>query len=157
MSGEQEPEMVRVSLEQVELVIPLFDAYRQFYEQAPNLAGARQFLTQRLQREESVIFVALVQGQPVGFTQLYPSFSSMSMMPIWILNDLFVAPQARRHGVGKRLLAAAREHARRSGAIRLALSTGVTNTTAQALYERDGWQRDQAFYHYEYALPRNEE
>jgi GNAT superfamily N-acetyltransferase len=149
-----EPQLVHITAEQAELVAPLFDAYRQFYGQPPDLDGARRFLAERLGRGESVIFAVVEHGRALGFTQLYPSFSSVSLKPIWVLNDLFVAEDARRRGVGARLLRAARDHAMRTGAVRLALSTAVTNTTAQALYERDGWRRDTAFLHYEYVLPR---
>jgi ribosomal protein S18 acetylase RimI-like enzyme len=154
--GSEAPhQLVRIALEQVELVAPLFDAYRQFYGRPPDLDGARRFLAGRLGRGESVIFAVVENGRALGFTQLYPSFSSVSMRPIWILNDVFVAEDARRRGVGARLLRAARDHARETGAARLALSTAVTNTTAQALYERDGWRRDTAFFHYEYELPKD--
>jgi GNAT superfamily N-acetyltransferase len=146
---------VRISAEQVDLVAPLFDAYRQFYGQPPNPEGARRFLAERLNQGESVIFAVIEAGRALGFTQLYPSFSSVSMRPIWILNDLYVAANARRRGVGALLLAAAREHASRTGAVRLALSTAVANTQAQTLYERDGWRRDTAFLHYEYELPQD--
>ena len=54
------------------------------------------------------------------------------------------------------MLRAARDHALGTGAARLALSTAVTNTAAQALYERDGWRRDTAFFHYEFELPRED-
>ncbi len=154
VSSEAQPRLVQVSAEQVELVAPLFDAYRRFYGQPPNLEGARRFLGERLERSESVILAVVENGRALGFTQLYPSFSSVSMKPVWILNDLFVAEDARRRGVGAGLLRAARDHALRTGAVRLALSTAFTNTTAQALYERDGWRRDTAFLHYEYELPR---
>jgi predicted N-acetyltransferase YhbS len=93
-------------------------------------------------------------GRALGFTQLYPSFSSVSMRPIRILNDLYVAEAARGRGVRARLLRAVRDHATKSGAVRLALSTAVTNTKAQALYERDGWRRDTAFLHYDHELPK---
>jgi len=145
---------LRLTAEQVELVAPLFDAYRQFYGQPPDPDGARRFLAERLSRGESVVYAVIEGGRALGFTQLYPSFSSASMRPIWFLNDLFVAEDARRLGVGGRLLRAARDHALKTGAARLALSTAVTNTTAQALYERDGWRRDTAFLHYEYELPK---
>lgn len=148
-------QLLNVSAEQAELVAPLFDAYRQFYGQPPDIDGARQFLAERLGRGESVILAVVEGGRALGFTQLYPSFSSVSMKPIWILNDLYVAEDARRKGVGARLLRAAREHAVKSGAARLVLSTAVTNTTAQALYERDGWRRDDGFFHYEYDLPKD--
>ena len=155
LCGASPLQLVHVTLEQVELVAPLFDAYRQFYAQPSDLDGARRFLAGRLGRGESVILAVVEGGRALGFTQLYPSFSSVSMRPIWILNDLYVAEDARRRGVGARLLRAAREHALETGAARLALSTAVTNTTAQALYERDGWRRDDEFFHYGYELPKD--
>ena len=154
LGAASEVQAVPVTMKQGELVAGLFDAYRQFYGQPPDLGGARRFLGERLGRGESVIYAVVEGMRALGFTQLYPSFSSVSMRPIWILNDLFVAQDARRRGVGVRLLRAARDHARRTGAVRLALSTAVPNTTAQALYERDGWRRDTAFLHYEYVLPQ---
>jgi putative acetyltransferase len=154
VSNRAQLKLVQVSAEQVDLVVPLFDAYRQFYGQTPDLDGARRFLAERLEHSESVVFAILENGRALGFTQLYPSFSSVSMKPIWILNDLFVVGEARRRGVGLRLLRAARDHASRTGAARLALSTAATNTKAQALYERDGWRRDSEFLHYEYELPQ---
>ena len=119
MNGDSLLQPVRVSAEQVDLVAPLFDAYRQFYGQPPDLDGARRFLAQRLGQGESVIFAVVQAGRPLGFTQLYPSFSSVSMRPIWVLNDLYVAEGARRRGVGARLLGAARDHALSTGAVRL--------------------------------------
>ncbi len=154
MNSEAQPSLIRITSERVELIVPLFDAYRQFYGQTPDPERVRRFLAERLGQGESVIFAVVEDGRALGFTQLYPSFSSVSMRPIWILNDLFVAEDARRRGVGAWLLRAARDHASRSGAARLALSTAVTNTKAQALYERDGWRRDTEFLHYEYELPK---
>jgi len=143
----------RASLADVDLVAPLFDAYRQFYEQTPDLALAREFLRERLEREQSVIFLALrPDGSAVGFTQLYPSFSSASAQRIFILNDLFVDPAARHGGVGQRLLDAAADFGRSAGAIRLTLSTAHTNTAAQALYESHGWRRDEVFRSFHFAL-----
>ena len=89
-----------------------------------------------------------VDGAAVGFTQLYPSFTSVRMARIFILNDLFVLPEARLHGAGKALLLAAQKYAAENGAIRLTLETATDNVTAQALYEADGWVRDSAFYTY---------
>jgi ribosomal protein S18 acetylase RimI-like enzyme len=86
VASEAPPQPVQISAEQVELVAPLFDAYRQFYNQLPDLDGARRFLVERLGRGESVIYVVVEGGRALGFTQLYPSFSSVSMRPIWILN-----------------------------------------------------------------------
>jgi ribosomal protein S18 acetylase RimI-like enzyme len=147
-------QLIRVTSETVDFVAPLFDAYRQFYGQSPDLEGARRFLFERLQRGESVILAVIEGENALGFTQLYPSFSSVSMKPIWILNDLFVVEEARRRGVGARLLMAARNHAVQTGAVRLVLSTAVENVTAQALYERQGWQKDSGFSHFKFELPR---
>ena len=133
----------------LDAVAPLFDAYRQFYGQPPDLAAARAFLAERLARGESVIFVAVaLEREALGFTQLYPSFSSVSLRRLWILNDLFVGPGVRREGVGRRLLERAREWAVETEAKGLILATAVTNTAAQALYESCGWRRDEEFQHY---------
>lgn len=136
----------------LEAIAPLFDAYRQFYRQPADPAGARRFLRERLERNQSTIFVAFEGGAAVGFTQLYPSFSSVSMAPILILNDLFVASTARRLGVGSALLQAAAEYGRSVGAVRLVLSTELTNTTAQSLYEALGWKRDTVYCAYQLTL-----
>jgi GNAT superfamily N-acetyltransferase len=145
-------EVRRATLDDLEILAPLFDAYRQFYRRESDVAGARQFLFDRLGREESVIFVAFDGSAAVGFTQLYPLFSSAAMARIFILNDLFVAPEARGKGVGTALLSAAADYGREQGAVRLGLSTEVTNTTAQSVYERAGWKRDTAFFVYHLAL-----
>ena len=143
----------RAMLADLELIAPLFDAYRQFYQQTPDLALAREFLRERLEHDQSVIFLALrPDGTAAGFTQLFPSFSSASAQRIFILNDLFVDPAARRSGVGQLLLRAAAEFGRSTGAVRLTLSTAHTNTPAQSLYEAQGWRRDEVFRSYHLPL-----
>lgn len=138
----------QAGLADAETIAPLFDAYRQFYRQTPDLPLARAFIQERLALQESVILLAEdAQGGLLGFTQLYPSFSSVSARRIWVLNDLFVSPDARGHGVGKALLEAAREHAVAAGAKRIVLSTAHDNP-AQKLYESTGYRRDTAFLHY---------
>ena len=142
----------RAQVADAELIAPLFDAYRQFYRQSADLPLALAFLRERLTLNESVIFVAQdQQGQGIGFTQLYPSFSSSSARRICILNDLFVTPSARGNGVARQLLDTARNHAVATGAKRLALSTARDNP-AQKLYESVGYERDNVFYHYSLAL-----
>ncbi|HLK68169.1 MAG TPA: GNAT family N-acetyltransferase [Bryobacteraceae bacterium] len=136
----------------LELLVPLFDAYRQFYRQPSDPERARRFLSEHFEHRSSVIFLAFQSGVAIGFTQLYPSFSSLSMARTFILNDLFVSPEARRSGTGEALLTAAANYARQSGAVRLTLSTELTNTTAQSLYEKAGWKRDTAFYVYQLTL-----
>jgi ribosomal protein S18 acetylase RimI-like enzyme len=132
-----------------DLVAPLFDAYRQFYRQPADLPRARRFLAERLSQRQSTVLVAeAADGEALGFVQLYPCFSSIRAAPVFILSDLFVAPSARRGGVGRLLMEAAARFARASGAFGLELATARTNAPAQRLYESLGWQRDQAFYQY---------
>jgi GNAT superfamily N-acetyltransferase len=134
---------IRAGLVHLDVLTGLFDAYRQFYGQKPDLPGARRFLEARLRGGDSVVFLAFLDdatGSWVGFVQLYPSFSSVAMKPIWILNDLFVAPQARRAGIARSLLEAAYELARSTGAARLRLSTAKDNEAARALYLASGYR-----------------
>ena len=141
-------EIREANLAELELLAPLFDQYRQFYQQQADLERARAFLRERMERRESTVYLALLDASAVGFVQLYPSFSSTSMQRLWILNDLFVAPAARRSGVGKALMERARQLALDTGAKGLALSTQVENTSAQRLYETLGYMKDVAFYSY---------
>lgn len=125
----------------VDALAPLFDGYRQFYHQPSDVAAARSFLQERLARGDSVILIARNGAAALGFVQLYPSFSSVSMCPIWILNDLYVAGDVRGRGVAAALLSAAVRHAKRTGAGRLELETGMDNVAAKTLYERMGWTK----------------
>lgn len=150
-------EIVRVGVEDIPQAVPLFDAYRQFYKQVPDMEGARLFLTARLQEQSSAIFLAYRCDKEgaryaCGFMQLFPSFSSVSLAPMWILNDLFVAPEARLTGVGHALMDHARAFVLERGARRLTLKTAVDNQRAQSLYESVGWLRDEQFYSYNLSL-----
>jgi ribosomal protein S18 acetylase RimI-like enzyme len=133
-------------------LVPLFDGYRQFYSQPSDLEVARSFLSERFARNESVVFIAISEsGAALGFTQLYPMFSSTRAARIFVLNDLFVAPEARRKGVANGLLAAAESYAAKAGAVRLTLSTAHTNQSAQKLYEARGWKLEEKFRWYQFA------
>lgn len=137
--------VLRITANQVDLVAPLFDAYRQFYGCSPDIPKARAFLRERLNNGESVVFAAVDGGRGVGFTQLYPTFTSIGVKHAWILNDLYVSPEFRKHGIGKQLMAAAREMAIESGAAWLELATAKDNTIAQALYRRLGYKLDEKY------------
>lgn len=139
----------RAGLTDLEQVAPLFDAYRQFYNQPADPGRARTFLRERLERGDSVILLAVDEDRPLGFTQLYPLFSSISCRPLWLLNDLYVAPDARRRGVARMLMDHARDHAVETGACGLELATAHTNAQAQQLYESLGYELDRDFRHYE--------
>lgn len=142
------------TLDDLDVIAPLFDAYRQFYAQAPDLALARRFIQARLRNDESVILLACDGGgQVVGFCQLYPTFCSVEAQPIYSLYDLFVAPAARRSGAARALLQASERLAARNGKGRMDLTTARTNTAAQAAYESQGWVRDEVFFAYSRHVP----
>lgn len=148
--------MMKIKIKQattavLDQLIPLFDAYRIFYEEESNPAAARQYLETRLNQNEAIVFIAVnpeYEQNTYGFTLLYPSFSSLSMKPIWILHDLFVTPTARRQGVAKQLMEHTHQFAHKSGAEYVALETAVNNHPAQKLYESLNYQRDTEFHSY---------
>lgn len=129
----------------------LLDAYRMFYKKESNLEGAKHFLSERMQQKESIIFVALMEEKLVGFTQLYPLFSSTNMMPIWLLNDLFVAKEHRGKQISKGLVKAAQEHCKITKANGISLETEKNNIPGNALYPKMGFTLDQEhnFYYWE--------
>lgn len=133
-------------------LIPLMDQYRVFYLQVSDPARARDFLLARLRNDESVIFLARVDGTPAGFIQMYPSFSSVSTARIWILNDLFVSASMRRLGIARDLMVYAASWSRERGAVRLVLETARDNGAAKTLYEDLGWVRDSTFDRYSLEL-----
>jgi ribosomal protein S18 acetylase RimI-like enzyme len=144
----------RASGADLRTVAQLFDGYRQFYGQPADYPLAEAFLRDRLAKDDSVVFLASdpQSGAGLGFVQLYPSFSSVAARLIWILNDLFVTPAARRRGVGRALLDAAHEHGVATGAKRLVLSTAATNREARELYESYGYKQEDVFLAYKLEL-----
>jgi ribosomal protein S18 acetylase RimI-like enzyme len=150
-----EYQIVRGEHHHLNLLAPLFDAYRVFYDQPSDETAAFNFLRERLSNLEAVIFLALSStGEGLGFTQLYPSFGSVSLCRTWILYDLYVIPEARRIGVGRALMERSHQFAADSGAGAVKLSTAKENFQAQALYESLGYVRDEEFYRYELLLKK---
>jgi ribosomal protein S18 acetylase RimI-like enzyme len=144
----------RATVEDLDRLTPLFDQYRMFYGRPSDAGGAYEYLRARLERDESVVFLASDPDGAAGFTQLYPFFSSVSMASVWVLNDLFVAPAWRRRGVAESLMTAAAQHARETGALRIDLETQAGNVTAQALYAKLGYAEATGFLHYSLTLPQ---
>jgi ribosomal protein S18 acetylase RimI-like enzyme len=141
--------IIRADVSHLDMIAPLFDSYRQFYEQEPGLAEARNFIEARLKNDDSAIYLALnAEGSAIGFTQLYPSFCSIAMRSVWVLNDLYVNPDSRRHGIARALMNRARDLGVETSAAWLRLETAVTNSPGQALYESQGWKRDEEFFTY---------
>ncbi len=140
------PHIRLASARDEERLAELFDAYRQFYQQPPDRALARQYIGQRLESNDAIIVVAENEERMVvGFCQLYPSFCSVLAQPIYLLYDVFVDPSARRTGVARALLQDVVDLARQNGIARIDLSTARLNTAAQKLYESLGWVRDEVF------------
>ena len=128
----------------------LFNQYRQFYRQDCDLNAAYQFLDERLRKKESVIYLAIdiKTHKAIGFMQLYPSFSSISLERFWILNDLYVTLEARNQGIGKTLIQKAQLWVREQNDKGLSLQTAVDNLGAQKLYSSLGFDLDQQFLNY---------
>lgn len=148
----------RAELSDVEALLPLFNSYRSFYKMQPAADKARVFVTENFTNNRSIIFVATAK-QPsgketiVGFTQLYPRLSSLSMTHYIYLSDLYVEENCRRHGIAKHLMKAAEEYSIANGAIFIELHTAETNTTAQGLYESLGYSYEKEFRTYVLKLP----
>jgi len=125
----------------------LFDKYRIFYKQGSDVGNARGFLKKRMKRKESVIFVAEERGELIGFTQLFPIFSSVSMKRTWLLNDLYVNERSRGIGAATKLLDAAKEFGAETNSKWLLLQTAADNLTAQRVYEKNGWVKETDFFY----------
>ncbi|GAA3964439.1 GNAT family N-acetyltransferase [Mucilaginibacter dorajii] len=134
----------QISIVDYQLVTGLFNQYRVFYKQVSDIALAESYIKNRLEHNESVIFVAIDGDEPVGFTQLYPLLSSVRATKNWLLNDLFVDAAHRKQGIGEALLQTAYDFAKSHGATFIELETSVDNFTAQSLYEATGFVRQPA-------------
>jgi len=141
-------EVIRATELHTNEVAVLFDAYRSYYDQAPDFKGALAFITERIAQKDSVIFVVLKGDEIIGFVQLYPIFTSLGMKRGWLLNDLYVLEEHRGMGAGKLLLDAATAHGKSTDAAWLMLQTYIANTGAQALYEKEGFKKDTNSYYY---------
>ncbi|GAW98001.1 MULTISPECIES: GNAT family N-acetyltransferase [Colwellia] len=141
--------IIQATIENLDSVAELFDLYRQFYEQESDIGAAKEFIKQRLELNDSTILLALsAENLPIGFTQLYPAFSSVAMKPMLYLNDLFVLSTVRKSGIGKALLDAAYDVALDTGVGNLKLATAIDNFSAKSLYENSSYNKVTAFDHY---------
>lgn len=136
------PAIRQATINDVAIVAKMFDAYRMFYQQPSDMKGATEFISERLRLEESVILIAFINEHAVGFTQLFPIFTSVGMQRTWLLNDLYIEPVARGKGIASALLDAAKAHGKSTNSKWLMLQTGATNVAAQALYEKNGWRKE---------------
>ena len=150
--------IIQATLEHLDLLTPLFVKYREFYGQLPYPDSSRAFLEKRLKRKESIIYLALPDDgddRLMGFCQLYPSFSSLSLKRVWILNDIYVAEDSRRMLVADHLMREAKKMAKESNAVRMRVSTSSDNEVARKTYESMGFRKDTEFENY--ILPISQE
>ncbi len=139
--------IIEANIEHLEDIVPLFDAYRIFYKQPSDLESAKRFLKNRILNDESIIYVAYKGSEAIGFTLLYPLFSSVSMKPMYLLNDLYVKNNYRGQGIGEALINRAKALCEKEQNKGLALQTAADNP-AQKLYERLGFVKDHDLYYY---------
>lgn len=133
--------IIKAKIKHLEDLIPLFDAYRVFYRQQSDILAARNFLKDRLTKKDSVIYIAYENDVAVGFTQLYFLFSSVSMQPMYLLNDLYIDENQRNKKIGISLINEAKALCREKSYKGLIIQTEPTNN-AQYLYQREGFTKD---------------
>ncbi len=135
--------IVKATSDHLDQLVSLFEAYRVWYRMEPDRTTANSFLLERIKRGESEIFLALdSEGKAVGFTQLYPLFSSTRMKRLWLLNDLYVIPEYRGQGVSKLLIDSAKALARTTDAAGIFLETEKSNYIGNQLYPKTGFTLD---------------
>ena len=140
-------EIIKATDKHISDLVPLFDLYRIFYKQVSDQKAGSQFLQERFNKQEAIVFMAYHEGKPVGFTLLYTTYSSVSMQPVFILNDLYVMKDYRHKGIGELLLEKAKKFCLDKDYKGLALETAIDNP-AQKLYENLGWKKDTHCFHY---------
>lgn len=141
-------EIVRAKLADVPDLHPLVEKYRAFYKQ-PTSDKTHDYLKSRLENDEAIVFIARYDAVAVGFTMIYPTFSTVSLSNVWLLNDLYVDESNRGQGIASKLMETAESAAREAGATRVFLRTANDNTTAQSLYEGRGYIKDKVFRRYD--------
>ncbi len=139
--------IIQATIDHLNDLIPLFDGYRVFYRQKSDIRAAKEFLYKRLAAQDTIIYIAYMDKKAVGFSQLFPSFSSVSMQPLYILNDLYVDKNYRKQGIGVALLNKAKQLCKEKNYKGLALQT-EKNNPAQHLYESLGWKKDKDLQYY---------
>lgn len=142
---------VRAERSDLDELASLFDAYRVFYKQESDLENAKVFLKERMDNNESIIFVSKSSGTLTGFTQLYPTFSSVNLQRTWVLNDLFVAESSRGKGISKVLIQAAKDFVITQKGRGLALETDKGNFVGNNLYPVVGFELDEDHNYYFWA------
>lgn len=133
-------------------LVTLFDNYRVWYRKNSDVEGAKKFLGERIEKEDSKIYVCGDKNELVGFVQLYPLFSSTRMKKFWLLNDLFIDSAHRGKGLSLMLIEHSKQLVRQSGACGMFLETEITNTIGNKLYPRAGFRLNETTNFYEWEV-----
>lgn len=143
-----EIEIVQATIDNLDELSKLFQSYRIFYKKNPDTDGEKEFLKERIINKESVIYLAKSGTKFIGFVQLFPIFSSTRITRLWLLNDLYVDEHYRKSGAASLLIEKSKELARETKSAGLMLQTAKDNTTAQSVYDKTDFVRDNDFYTY---------
>lgn len=135
-------------------LVPAFDSYRQRYKQPSEPQKIEQFLRQMLEHKSSVIFISYEDNELTGFVQLYPSYSSIGLAPIWTLNDFYVFGGTGRKQTAEALLNAAKGLCEETDAIRIEVTTRKENHRLHKIYREYGFEKD---FKYDYYFLRIDE
>ena len=148
-----EHDMIKIrkaKINDLEELVNAFEAYRVWYRKEPNQIEAKQFLKDRIEQQESVIFIATENDKLLGFTQLYPIFSSTRLKRLWLLNDLFVYKNHRGKGISKMLIEKTKEHCRQTNGCAITLETEISNKIGNKLYPATGFKLNSTQNFYEW-------
>ena len=140
--------ITRATKEHYKDVGVLFDLYRQFYKYKTNLKASTKYIKDRINQNESFIFICFYKKEPAGFVQLYETFDSLNINKKLILYDLYVDKKYRKNGIGRKLMDKAKKLAKFKKIQNIELSTATNNKKAQSLYESLDYKRDKEYYNY---------
>ena len=133
-------------------LLPLMRGYCDFYEVAPAdealLELARVLIDDPERQGLQLIARDDEDGRAVGFATIFWTWSTLSASRLGVMNDLFVAADARGGGHAEALIAECAERCRQRGATSLDWQTAHDNTRAQAVYDRVGASRDERWLDY---------
>jgi GNAT superfamily N-acetyltransferase len=142
----------QATIQDLSKIVPIFDSYRAYFKQQKDPVRVEQFLFEKFEHMESVIFIAQLEDEVVGFAQLYPIFSSLTLQRVWLLNDFFIAEEYWGSGVGTQLFAKVKEFTLLTKSKGIELSVEHTNKKAWAFWEKQGFKMDEEFRYYFYKL-----
>ncbi len=131
-------------LADVDNLVPLFDAYRSFFA-GESPTGSKEFLAERLTKNDAIFFMSFEGDAASGFLTLYPLFSSWYATTIWFLSDLYVAPEYRNQRLGRKLVAAAQDLAKERASRSIMVEIPHREPHLMRFYESLGFERDKDF------------